>query len=141
VEIYDTDGNLLSSSYSSSNGDWENTTRTSPPELSIGPAPLSHALTTSGAWADGTTYERLELYDINGQLVHAENIYSDGSSQHYIIEPFFREDGSIEGYQGTWACTYQNGEISSFIETFDSNLNPIFLPVICPMPTPPESDG
>ena len=145
VEIYDTDGNLLSSSYSSSDGDWENTTRTSPPELSIGPAPLSHALTTSGAWADGTTYERLELYDINGQLVHAENIYSDGSSQHYIIEPFFREDGSIEGYQGTWTCTYQNGEISSFIETFDSNLNPIFLPVICPMPTPlptpSESDG
>ncbi|MFN9913677.1 MAG: hypothetical protein ACK53L_13880, partial [Pirellulaceae bacterium] len=84
-EIYDTEWNLLSSIYSSSDGDWENTNRAAPPDLSIGPAPLSHALTTSGAWADGTSYERLELYNINGQLVHAQNNYSDGSSQHYII--------------------------------------------------------
>jgi hypothetical protein len=141
VEIYDTEWNLLSSSYSSSDGDWENTNRAAPPDLSIGPAPLSHALTTSGAWADGTTYERLELYNINGQLVHSENIYSDGSSEHYIVEPILSADGRIEGYQGSWSCTYQDGEISSFIEPFDSDLNPISRPVVCPMPTPSESDG
>ena len=141
VEIYDTEWNLLSSSYSSSDGDWENTNRAAPPDLSIGPAPLSHALTTSGAWADETTYERLELYNINGQLVHSENIYSDGSSEHYIVEPILSADGRIEGYQGSWTCTYQDGEISSFIEPFDSDLNPISRPVVCPMPTPSESDG
>lgn len=141
VEIYDTEWNLLSSSYSSSDGDWENTNRAAPPDLSIGPAPLSHALTTSGAWADGTSYERLELYNTNGQLVQSENVYSDGSSEHYIIEPILSEDGRIEGYQGTWTYTYQDGEISSFIEPFDSDLNPISWPVVCPMPTPSESDG
>lgn len=128
AEIYDTEGNLLSSNYNSTDGDWETTTRTTPPVISIGPAPLSHALKTSGAWADGTTYERLDLYNVNGQLVRSESVYSDGSGELYTIEPIFSEDGIIEGYQGSWTWTDQNGEISSSTESFDSELNPIFQP-------------
>lgn len=141
VEIYDTEGNLLSSTYSSTHGDWETSTRTAPPEILIGPAPLSHALKILGAWADGTTYERLETYNIYGQLVSSESASSDGSSENYIIEPVFSEDGIIKGYQGSWSCTDQNGETLSFTEHFDSDLNPIWEPVAYPMPTPFVSDG
>jgi hypothetical protein len=128
VEIYDTEGNLLSSAYSSSDGDWETTTRTASPKLSIGPAPLSHALKTSGAWADGTTYKRLELFDTNGNLVRSENVYSDGTSELYTIDPVFSEDGSIEGYQGSWTWADHNGEIFRSTESFDAELNPIWQP-------------
>ncbi|MFM9102226.1 MAG: hypothetical protein ACKOPS_13225, partial [Cyanobium sp.] len=141
VEIYDSEGNLISYSFSSSDGDSETTTRTAPPELSIGPAPLSYALKTSGAWADGTTYERLMVYNIVDQLVRSESIYSDGFTELYSLEPVFSENGNIEGYSGIWTQADQHGEISSFSEPLDSDLNPISRPVVCPMPTPSESDG
>ena len=142
VEIYDSEGNLISYSFSSSDGDKETTTRTAPPKLSIGPAPLSYALKTSGAWAGGTTYERLMVYNIVGQLVRSESIYSDGFTELYSLEPVFSENGNIEGYSGIWTQADQYGEISSFIEPLDSDLKPIPRPVVCwPMSTPSESDG
>ena len=133
VEIYDTEDNLLSSTYNSSDGSWEITTRVAPPDLSIGPAPLSHALQTSGAWADGPTYQRSELFDINGNLVRSESLYSDGSTELYTIEPVFNEDGIIQGYEGTWTYTDPDGEISSSSESFDADLNPTWEinPIYC----------
>jgi hypothetical protein len=128
VELYDTEGNLLSSTYNSSDGSWQTSTRVAPPDLSIGPAPLSHALQISGAWADGSTYERSELYDINGNLVRSESVHGDGASELYTIEPVFNDDGSIQGYQGTWTWSDPDGEVSSFSEHFDTDLNPIWHP-------------
>jgi hypothetical protein len=128
VELHDTEGNLLSSTYNSSDGSWQTSTRVAPPDLSIGPAPLSHALQISGAWADGSTYQRSELYDINGNLVRSESLYGDGASELYTIEPVFNDDGSIQGYQGTWTWSDPDGEVSSSSERFDTDLNPIWRP-------------
>jgi hypothetical protein len=126
VGIHDTEGNLLSSTYSNSDGSWETTARVAPPDLSIGPAPLSHALRISGAWADGTSYERSELFDINGNLVHWETIYGDGSTELYTLAPVFNEEGDLQGYEGTWSWIDPHGEASSSSERFDSDLNPIW---------------
>jgi hypothetical protein len=128
VEIYDTDGNLLSSTYSNSNGDWETIERVLPPDLSIGRVPLSHALLISGAWADGSAFQRTELFNINGQLVRSESVFADGSSELYSLAPVYGNDGDLEGYQGTWTWTDEQGETTSseWIDRFDAELNPIF---------------
>lgn len=126
VEIHDTEGNLLARTNSNSDGSWETTTRFAPPDLSIGPAPLSHALQITGAWADGSTYERTELFDINGNLVRLESIYGDGSTELYTLSPVLNEDGSLQGYEGTWVWIDRSDEVSSSSERFDIDLNPIW---------------
>jgi hypothetical protein len=141
VEIYDSESNLISSTYSSSDGDWETTTRTAPHEISIGPALLSHTHLITGARSDGSTHQRNELFDINGNLVRSESFYSDGSSDLYTIEPVFSENGDVKGYSGIWTWTDQYGGISSSSAHLDTELNPSWQPIVCPMPTPTDSDG
>jgi hypothetical protein len=128
VEIYDTDDNLLSSTYSNSNGDWETIERVLPPDLLIGRVPLSHALLVSGAWADGSAYQRTELFNINGNLVRSESVFADGSSELYSLAPVYGNNGELEGYQGTWTWTDQQGETTSseWSDHFDAELNPVY---------------
>ena len=130
VETYDSEGNLLSSTYKSSDGDWETIKRIAPPDLPIGPVPLSHAFEISGAWADGSAYQRNELFNIQGNLVRSESQFADGSSELYAIAPLFAEDGSILGYEGTTTWIDQNGEVTSsvWVDHFDIDFNPIFYP-------------
>ena len=132
IETYDTQENLLSSTYSSSDGDWESIERVLPPAgLAFGPAPLSHALEITGADADGSTYQRTELFDINGNLVRSEGLNGDGSSELYAIAPVTNDDGTIQGYEGTWTWTDPNGETTSseWPERFDLDFNPIGRPI------------
>lgn len=126
-ETFDAAGNLLASRFSSSEGDWETMERTPPPELQIGPAPLSHAHQVYGAWADGSSYSRIELFDIYGNLVQSESHYGDGSSEKYAITPVFADDGTLQGYEGAWTWTDASGETSTsgWTDHFDTNLNPI----------------
>jgi hypothetical protein len=128
VEIYDTDGNLLSSTYSNSDGHWETIERVLPPDLLIGRVPLSHALLVSGAWADGSAYKHTELFNINGNLVRSESAFADGSSELYTLVPVYGNDGDLEGYQGTWTWSDQQGETTSaeWIDHFDADLNPVY---------------
>jgi hypothetical protein len=90
--------------------------------------PLSHALLVSGAWADGSAYQRTELFNINGNLVRSESVFADGSSELYSLTPIYGNDGGLEGYQGTWTWTNQQGETTSaeWIDRFDADLNPIY---------------
>jgi hypothetical protein len=128
VEIYDTDGNLLSSTYSNSDGHWETIERVFPPDLLIGRVHLSHALLVSRAWADGSAYKHTELFNINGNLVRSESAFADGSSELYTLVPVCGNDGDLEGYQGTWTWSDQQGETTSaeWIDRFDADLNPVY---------------
>jgi len=138
TETYDQNDNLLKSHYSSIDGGWETIERIPPPELQIGPHPLSHAHRVVGAWAaDGSSYERSELFDIHGNLVRSEGFHADGSSDLYELVPWFGEDGSLAGYQGTWIWTDPDGETSraDWSDHFDASLNPVFGPDEDPHPS------
>ena len=128
TELYATDGSLISSSSSSSDGDWSETERLDPPEgVEIGPHPLGYSLHTSGGWADGTTYERTELYTNDGILVSSESHNSDGSSDRYALTPQYNDAGVLIGYQGNWTWIDANGEAtqSYWTQDFDTDLNDI----------------
>jgi hypothetical protein len=63
--------------------------------------------------------------------VRSEGLNGDGSSELYAIAPVTNDDGTIQGYEGTWTWTDPNGETTSSErpERFDLDFNPIGRPI------------
>jgi hypothetical protein len=116
---YDLDDQWVGSSYRSTDGAWEESRRIDPPDVLHAQALLSHAVETTGFWPDQGSYQRLEVFDTNNQLVYSSASYADGSTELYSLTE------TADGYTGTWTWTDTNGEISSWEQRFDAELMPL----------------
>jgi len=119
TEDYDLNDQWVGSSFRSTDGAWEDSRRIDPPDVAHAQAPLSHAVETTGFWPDQGSYQRLEVFDTNTQLVYSSASYADGSTELYSLTE------TAEGYTGTWTWTDTNGELSSWEQKFDAELMPL----------------
>lgn len=126
IEIHDSAGNLLSSTYSNSDGfrsSWLRTPATEDPHPS-GFA-VAYGVSYEQYSHDELQHSSTEAYSLEGWLLGSVSTNVDGSRTTYTLICLRADDGSISGYEGLWEFTGADGSMTTWSDLYDAMLVPV----------------
>lgn len=124
IDTYDLSGNLLSSTFSNSDGlrtTWLRTT----PAIDSHPSgiPVAYGLIIEEYLHDVLQFSSVESYSSDGLLLASSSSSADGSSTRFDLHGLLAEDGSISGYEGIWVHTDADGQVSTWSDDQGTSLD------------------
>lgn len=126
IEIYDSAGNLLSSTHSTSDGFRSSLLRTPGTEA---PHPsglaVAYGVSSEQYSNDELQHSSTEVYSIEDWLLESVCTSVDGSLINYTLIGLRADDGSISGYEGLWEFTDADGSMTTQSDFYDAMLLPV----------------
>lgn len=126
IEIYDSAGNLLSSTYSTSDGFRSSLLRTPGMET---PHPsglaVAYGVSSEQYSNDELQHSTTEVYSLEDWLLESVSTSVDGSHATYALIGLRGDDGSISGYEGLWEFTGADGSMTTQSDFYDATLQPV----------------
>lgn len=135
TDVFDLNGNLLSSVSRSSDGHHSTWIREDRDGWHAGLIPISYALQYRHFNEEGLLESSEDLYSVEGWLLSVDATDRDGSTRSYRLTPVMGEDGSTNGYVGVWNMTSGTGETTYSTDFFDLDMN-WMAPQVEPVPEP-----
>ena len=126
IEIYDSAGNLLSSTHSTSDG-FRSSLLRKPGTEAPHPSGLAVAY---GVSSEEYSNEELqhsstEVYSLEDWLLESVATSVDGSRTTYTLIGIRADDDSISGYEGLWEFTGADGSMTTQSDFYDAMLQPV----------------